>query len=183
MAVRQQRLTPTGQPIPWQRSAPAPDQAEGGTPTPERSVAQWAQAEPAARDAVLDLAERAVALQPAAETAIQLYRLDRPPTTAMTEEGRRVAEAYLALGERLRSVDVDHPIGAILAMLLDRHLHLVRLALETVEPPASGAAGRWPPPAGLGQAAGDLVGVRDLLRRTLRIAGRAVTDLPAGGRL
>jgi len=159
-----------------------PTRLEEG-PALERSVAQWAQAEPAARDVVLNLAERGVALQPAAETAIQLCRPDRPTATGLAD-GRWVAEAYLALGERLRSLDVGHPIGGVVAVLLDRHSRLVRLALEAVEPTASGGAGPGRgPPAGLGQAAGELVGVRDLLRRTVRIDDRPVTDLPAGGRL
>jgi hypothetical protein len=38
------------------------------------SVAEWARANPAGRDALLALTERAVALQPAAEAAIQRCR-------------------------------------------------------------------------------------------------------------
>jgi hypothetical protein len=42
--------------------------------TSNASVAEWARANPAGRDALLALAERAVALQPAAEAAIQRCR-------------------------------------------------------------------------------------------------------------
>ncbi len=136
------------------------------------------------RDAVLDLAQRAVALQPAAEAVIQVCRRDRSSTTSPTEEGLRVADAYLALRGQLRSLDVNHPVGVVLATLLDQHLQLVRLALDAAERPgpAGGGAGRHPPD-GLGQAAGQLVGVRDLLRRTVRVSGRRVADLPVEGRL
>ena len=38
------------------------------------AVAEWARANPAGRDALLALTERAVALQPAAEAAVQCCR-------------------------------------------------------------------------------------------------------------
>ena len=57
------------------------------------------------------------------------------------------------------------PVAAELAGLLDRHLEALDLAL------AGGEA------EGLGPAAGRLVGVRDLLRRTVAIGGRPVSDV------
>jgi hypothetical protein len=133
---------------------------------------------------VLDLAERAVALQPAAEAVIQVCRRHRSPAAAPTEEGLRVADAYLALRGQLRFLAVDHPIGLVLATLLDQHLQLVRLALDAMGPAGlAGEGAERRAPDGLGQAAGRLVGVRDLLRRTVPVSGRRVADLPVEGRL
>ncbi len=57
---------------------------------PARSVAEWARAAPAARDAVLALAEQAVGLQPAAEAVIQWHRLDGEVAPGDAEEGELV---------------------------------------------------------------------------------------------
>jgi hypothetical protein len=132
----------------------------------DRSVAEWARDEPATRDAVLAVADQAVALQPAAEVVIQWRLLDREAEQAL-KEGRRVERAYGGLAEQLRGLRADPVVADPLAALLERHLELVRGALD-------GAS----PPEGLGRVAGELVGLRDLLRRTARLRGRSVADVP-----
>jgi len=67
----------------------------------------------------------------------------------------------------LRGLEADPVVAEPFAELLDRHLELVTVALE-------GAS----PPEGLGRVAGELVGLRDLLRRTARLRGRSVADVP-----
>lgn len=134
---------------------------------PARSLAEWARGEPAARDAVLALADQAVALQPAAESVIQWCLLERVVEQEHVEEGRRVERAYQELAEQLRDLQADPVVAEPLAGLLERHLELVTGALD-------GAS----PPEGLGRVAGELVGLRDLLRRTARLRGRSVADVP-----
>ena len=134
---------------------------------PARSLAEWARDEPAARDAVLALADQAVALQPAAEAVIQWCLLEGEVEQAHVEEGRRVERAYGELAEQLAGLHADPVVAEPLAGLLERHLGLVKGALE-------GAS----PPQGLGRVAGELVGLRDLLRRTARLRGRSVADVP-----
>jgi hypothetical protein len=133
---------------------------------PARSLAEWARDEPASRDAVLALADQAVALQPAAEAVIQWYLLEGQVEPAHAEEGRRVERAYAELAEQLDGLHADPVAAGPLRSLLERHLALVRSALE-------GAS----PPQGLGRVAGELVGLRDLLRRTARVRGRRVSDV------
>jgi hypothetical protein len=130
-------------------------------------VTRWAAADPAARDAALALAEHAVALQPAAEAVIQWFRLDQAVTSEHAEEGRRVERAYRDLLEQLPRMALDPVVAEPLGELLERHLDLVRRAVR-----GAGA------PEGLGRLAGELVSLRDLLRRTGRVRGRAVADVP-----
>jgi hypothetical protein len=127
-------------------------------------VAEWARANPAGRDALLALAERAVALQPAAEAAIQ-HCQPGPDQPGGLQDAAAARDAYRSLADHLRALDLDTPIAAELADLLDRHLEAVDQALS----------GR--PQEGLGTAAGRLVGTRDLLRRTVPIGGRPVSDV------
>lgn len=134
---------------------------------PARSLGEWARDEPAARDAILALADQAVALQPAAEAVIQWYLLEREVELAHVEEGRRVERAYLDLSEQLRRLQADAVVAEPLTGLLQRHLDLVR-----------GAVAGASQPQGLGRVAGELVGLRDLLRRTARLRGRSVADVP-----
>jgi hypothetical protein len=134
------------------------------------SLAEWAQANPADRDALLALAERAVALQPAAEAAIQHSRAAASPSTGWAEDARRVQEAYRSLVEHLRALRLGAPVAGQLGELLDRHLE----ALDHAMARGSDA------PEGLGPPAGRLVGLRDLLRRTLAIRGRGVSDVTPG---
>ncbi len=131
------------------------------------AVAAWAAAEPAARDAALALAEHAVALQPAAEAVIQMRRLDERATPSQAEEGRRVERAYRDLVEQVSRMELDPVVAEPLTALLERHLDLVRRAV-----------GGSSPPEGLGRLAGELVSLRDLLRRTGRLRGRSVADVP-----
>lgn len=134
---------------------------------PVRSLAEWAKDEPATRDAVLALADQAVALQPAAEAVIQWCLLEREVEREHVDEGRRVERAYRELAEQLRAVQADPVVAEPLTGLLERHLELITGALE-------GAS----PPEGLGRVAGELVSLRDLLRRTARLRGRSVADVP-----
>jgi hypothetical protein len=131
------------------------------------AVAEWARANPAGRDALLALAERAVALQPAAEAAIQHCR-PGPEQAGGLQDAAAARDAYRSLGEHLRALELRVPVAAELAGLLDRHLEALELAL----------AGRGGD--GLGLAAGRLVSARDLLRRTVAIGGRPVSDVTPG---
>jgi hypothetical protein len=131
------------------------------------AVAEWARANPAGRDALLALAERAVALQPAAEAAIQHCR-PGPEQAGGLQDAAAARDAYRSLGEHLRALGLRVPVAAELTELLDRHLEALDLAL----------AGRGGD--GLGLAAGRLVSARDLLRRTVAIGGRPVSDVTPG---
>jgi hypothetical protein len=131
------------------------------------SVAEWARANPAGRDALLALTERAVALQPAAEAAIQRCR-PGPEQAGGLQDAAAARDAYRSLAEHLRALGLQVPVAAELAELLDRHLEALELAL----------AGREAD--GLGPAAGRLVSARDLLRRTVAIGGRPVSDVVPG---
>jgi hypothetical protein len=128
------------------------------------SVADWARANPAGRDALLALTERAAALQPAAEAAIQRCR-PGPEQPGGAQDAAAARDAYRSLAGHLRALGLQAPVAAEVAGLLDRHLEALELALE-------GSAAE-----GLGPAAGRLVGVRDLLRRTVAIGGRPVSDV------
>jgi hypothetical protein len=127
-------------------------------------VAEWARANPAGRDALLALAERAVALQPAAEAAIQCCR-PGPEQAARAQDAAVARDAYRSLAGHLRALGLEAPVAAEVAGLLDEHLEALDQALA-----GNGADG-------LGPAAGRLVGSRDLLRRTVAIGGRPVSDV------
>jgi hypothetical protein len=134
---------------------------------PSPSVAEWARANPAGRDALLALAERAVALQSAAEAAVQRCQ-PGPDQAAGLQDAAAARDAYRSLGDHLRALGLGAPVAVELAGLLDRHLEALDLAL-------GGAAAE-----GLGPAAGRLVGARDLLRRTVAIGGQPVSDVTPG---
>ena len=131
------------------------------------SVAEWARANPAGRDALLALTERAVALQPAAEAAIQRCR-PGPEQPGGLQDAAAARDAYRSLGDHLRALGLGAPVAVELAGLLDRHLEALDLAM-------GGSVAE-----GLGPAAGRLVGARDLLRRTVAIGGRPVSDVTPG---
>jgi hypothetical protein len=128
------------------------------------SVADWALANPDARDALLALAERAVALQPAAETSIQRCR-PGPEQPGGLQDAHLVRDRYRSLRAHLHTLAPDTPVAAQLADLLDRHLEALDHAL-------GGTVAE-----GLGPPAGRLVGLRDLLRRTVAVGGRPVSDV------
>jgi hypothetical protein len=130
-------------------------------------LADWARANPAGRDALLALTERAVALQPAAEAAVQCCR-PGPERPGGLQDAAAARDAYRSLGDHLHALGLGVPLAAELAGLLDRHLEALDLAM-------AGEAAE-----GLGPAAGRLVGVRDLLRRTVAIGGRPVSDVTPG---
>ena len=131
------------------------------------SVAEWARANPAGRDALLALAERAVALQPAAEAGIQRCQ-PGPGQAGGAQDTAAVRDAYRSLRDHLGALGVEAAVAADLGRLLDRHLEALDLAL-------AGTAAE-----GLGPEAGRLVGARDLLRRTVAIGGRPVSDVTPG---
>ena len=130
-------------------------------------IAEWARANPAARDALLALAERAVALQPAAEAAIQRCQ-PGPDQPGGLQDTAAARDAYKSLADHLDALGLEAEVAAEVAGLLDAHLEALDAAL------AGGAA------EGLGPAAGRLVGTRDLLRRTVPIGGRPVSDVTPG---
>ena len=134
---------------------------------PSPSLAEWARANPAGRDALLALAERAVALQPAAEAAVQRCQ-PGPEQAGGLQDAAAARDAYRSLADHLRALGLQAPVAAELAGLLDAHLEVIDAALggTTYE--------------GLGPAAGRLVGARDLLRRTVAIGGRPVSDVIPG---
>jgi hypothetical protein len=134
-----------------------------GTP----SLAEWARANPAGRDALLALAERAVALQPAAEAAVQRCQ-PGPDQPAGLQDAAAARDAYRSLADHLRALGLTAEIAADLAGLLEAHL-------EAIDGALGGRAYE-----GLGPAAGRLVGARDLLRRTVAIGGRPVSDVVPG---
>ena len=131
------------------------------------SVADWARANPAGRDALLALAERAVALQPAAEAAIQGCRAG-PEQAGGLQDAGVVRDAYRSLADHGRALGLEAQVAVALGELLDRHL-------EAIDGALGGTAAE-----GLGPAAGRLVGLRDLLRRTVAIGGRPVSDVTPG---
>jgi hypothetical protein len=128
------------------------------------SLAQWALANPAARDALLALTERAVALQPAAEAAIQQCRT-APDQPGGLQDAHQVRDTYRSLRTHLHTLALQSPVATQLADLLDRHL-------EALDRAVGGTVAE-----GLGAPAGRLVGLRDLLRRTVTIGGRPVSDV------
>jgi len=128
------------------------------------SVAEWARANPAGRDALLALTERAVALQPAAEAAIQRCQ-PGPEQAGGLQDAAAARDAYRSLRDHLGAVGMEAEIAGDLAGLLDHHQEALDRAL-------AGTAAE-----GLGAEAGRLVGLRDLLRRTVAVAGRPVTDV------
>ena len=129
------------------------------------SVTEWARANPAGRDALLALAERAVALQPAAEAGIQRCR-PGPDQAGGVQDAANVRDAYRSLRDHLGALGIQAQVAASLDDLLGRHLEALDGALG-----ATAAEG-------LGPAAGRLVGLRDLLRRTVAVGGRPVSDVP-----
>ena len=131
------------------------------------SLSEWARANPAGRDALLALAERAVALQPAAEAAIQRCQ-PGPDQPGGLQDAATARDAYRSLAGHLDALGLQAPVAADLAELLGRHLEALDLAL-------AGSAAE-----GLGPPAGRLVGARDLLRRTVAIGGRPVSDVTPG---
>jgi hypothetical protein len=131
------------------------------------SVAEWARANPAGRDALLALAERAVALQPAAEAAVQRCQ-PGPDQPAGLQDAAAARDAYRSLADHLRALGLEAEAATDLAGLLEAHLAAIDGAL-------AGTAYE-----GLGPAAGRLVGARDLLRRTVAIGGRPVSDVVPG---
>ena len=131
------------------------------------SVSEWARANPAGRDALLALTERAVALQPAAEAAIQRCQ-PGPEQAGGLQDAAAASDAYRSLREHLRALGLQAPVAAEVAGLLDRHQEALDQALAS-----KGAEGLGPP-------AGRLVGARDLLRRTVAIGGRPVSDVTPG---
>jgi hypothetical protein len=131
------------------------------------SVAEWARANPAGRDALLALAERAVALQPAAEAAVQRCQ-PGPDQPAGLQDAAAARDAYRSLADHLRALGLNAAVAADLAGLLEAHL-------EAIDGALGGTAYE-----GLGPAAGRLVGARDLLRRTVAIGGRPVSDVVPG---
>lgn len=125
---------------------------------------------------VVELAGRAVELQPAAEAVIQACRIAAGPAAdSLLAEGNRVLDQYRGLREELRLLGRGGTLEGELATLLDEHVRVVSRALRTGVD--RGAAD------GLGQAGGRLAAVRDQLRQAEPFQSRAVDDVPTGDRL
>ncbi|HJW60850.1 MAG TPA: hypothetical protein VJ931_14575, partial [Actinomycetota bacterium] len=80
------------------------------------SLAEWARANPAGRDALLALTERAVALQPAAEAAVQCCR-PGPERHGGLQDAAAARDAYRSLGDHLHALGVAAPVADELAAL------------------------------------------------------------------
>jgi hypothetical protein len=138
----------------------------------------------ASEDKLVALAQRAVALQPAAEAVIQACRAADRPDESVIEDGRRVLSAFHRLRDELGALPADEPTGnqAELDDLLDQHAELVAATLRLVLGPRSVASERARQElAGLGRPAARLVGLRDRVRRAAGHRGRPVEDLPTSG--
>jgi hypothetical protein len=163
------------------RRQAAAAQSERPTVTLAEAI-DWARADPASRDAMLAIADRAVAWQPAAEVVIQLG-LTGDPEPGWAGEARRVQDAYRMLGQQMAAFDAADRLGSELAALLEEHLRLVMLVLPRQRPGSESTRGEQVLPGGLGPVAGRLVALRDLLRRTVPVDGRTVADLEVPDRL
>ena len=148
----------------------------------------------ASGDNLVALAQRAVALQPAAEAVIQACRAADELDPSVIEDGRRVVSAFHRLRDELARFDADGrgagPAAgsadkhdrAELDDLLDQHAELVSATLRLVLGPRSEASERARRElVGLGQPAARLVGLRDRVRRAAGHKGRPVEDLPTSG--
>ena len=141
-----------------------------------------------ADDSLVALAQRAVALQPAAEAVIQGCRGRGRPDGAVIEDGRRVVSAFHRLRDELAALGPsrrpggDDTIRAELDHLLDQHAELLASALRLALAPDDDATRRARQALpGLGWPAARLVGLRDRVRRAAGHKGRPVEDLPTSG--
>jgi hypothetical protein len=148
----------------------------------------------ASGDNLVALAQRAVALQPAAEAVIQACRAADELDPSVIEDGRRVVSAFHRLRDELARFDADgrsdgpaagpsdkHDRTELdeLDELLDQHAELVSATLRLVLGPRSEASERARRElVGLGRPAARLVGLRDRVRRAAGHKGRPVEDLP-----
>jgi hypothetical protein len=152
----------------------------------------------ASEDNLVALAQRAVALQPAAEAVIQTCRAADDPDPSVIEDGRRVVSAFHRLRDELAVLcaneQADNPAAgaaddpaavanrAELDDLLDQHAELVSATLRLVLGPRSADSERARRElVGLGRPAARLVGLRDRVRRAAGHKGRPVEDLPTAG--
>jgi hypothetical protein len=137
----------------------------------------------ASGDSMVALAQRGVALQPAAEAVIQACRVAGEQDASVVEDGRRVVSAFHRLRNELAGLPTRDEERAELDDLLDQHAELVSTALRLVTGPRSDASERKRRElAGLGRPAARLVGLRDRIRRAAGHKGRPVEDLPPSGR-
>jgi hypothetical protein len=128
-------------------------------------------------DSLAALAQRAVALQPAAEAVIQAVHTGGALDDSVADDGRRVAVGYRRLRDELERLPAG-PDSDDLGVLLEQHGDLVEAALRDARRPP----GASPAVEGLGRAAARLVVIRDRLRRDAGVAGRRIEDLPTDDR-
>ena len=93
----------------------------------------------APEDSLVALAQRAVALQPAAEAVIQACRAQDEPDGSVIEDGRRVVSAFHRLRDELASLHTRDDDRAELDQLLDQHAELTSSALRLAIGPRSPA--------------------------------------------
>jgi hypothetical protein len=137
----------------------------------------------ASTDSLVALAERAVALQPAAEAVIQACVTTDRPDQAVIEDGRRVVAAFHRLRDELARLPGGGGDHAELDELLDQHSELVSGTMRLVLGPRDEASERARRElAGLGRAAARMVVVRDRIRRAAGHKGRPIEDLPTADR-
>ena len=138
-----------------------------GWPSSRPDFGEWARANPAGRDALLALTERAS--PPAGRRGRRpvLPARARGPAGGL-QDAAAARDAYGPSAATCLALGLGVPLAAELAGLLDQHLEALDLAMAGKEA------------EGLRQAAGRLVGVRDLLRRTVAMGGgRCRTSPPA----
>jgi hypothetical protein len=131
-------------------------------------------------DSLFAIAQRANALQPAAEAVVHSCGVartrpaDEPVPKALTDDARRIAAGFRRLRDELERLRASGEDAEELARLLDGHGDVVTRALRI-------AAERGPDDPifdGLGRSAARLTAVRDRLRRGTTVAGREVEDVP-----
>ncbi len=122
----------------------------------------------------LELAERAIELQPAAERVLEACRGDDPTarSAGLGAEGHRVVDGYRRLREELHRLRLPGDDADDLDAILGHHLELVGLALNmTFRPQTPRLVEQRHRLRGLGRSADDLRALRDRLAAALKAVG------------
>jgi hypothetical protein len=129
---------------------------------------------PAGLARALEVAERAIGLQPAAERVLAACRGDDAASrsAALGADGHQVVESYRRLREEVRALRLPGQVAAELDAILAHHLELVGLALNlTYRPQTPRIQEQRHRLRGLGRSAGDLRALRDRLAAELKTDG------------
>jgi hypothetical protein len=129
---------------------------------------------PAGLARALEVAERAIGLQPVAERVLAACRGDDPAarSAALGADGHQVVESYCRLREELRALRLPGQVVGELDAIPGHHLELVGLALNlTYRPQTPRIQEQRHRLHGLGRSAGDLRALRDRLAAELEADG------------